>query len=81
VSRWLKFEDEMPPLNVCVLMCDCYSNIVTLGRVIREREGEVILATMFVENLEADSSPTHWMPLPELPNTMDDDANETVRFL
>ena len=65
---WISLENQLPPLNTCVLMCDCYSDFVTLGRLIQEKGEEIVLATMYVEELEIDSSPTHLMPLPAMPN-------------
>lgn len=61
---WISVNNALPPSEMLVFCCDVYSGFVSLGRYI---EYEDFFELMAMTELEADSMPTHWMHLPELP--------------
>lgn len=63
--NWIKTEEYFPHDQQIVLICDIYNNFVTMARYLEEED---IFEMMHVQEIEIDSYPTHWMPLPNLPN-------------
>ena len=64
MSEWIKTEEDLPKNNQIVLVCDVYSNLITLAQYL---EDEDCFNLMNIETIEGDSYPSHWMPLPGLP--------------
>lgn len=62
--NWIKTEDDLPESNKIVLTCDIYNNFVTMAKYLEE---ENVFEMMHVQEIEIDSYPSHWMPLPDLP--------------
>lgn len=72
MSDWIKTKEDLPDENEVVLCCDSYSGFITLGRM-KELDSESFhFEYMYLDNIEIDSIPTHWMPLPNLPEVNDE---------
>ena len=64
MSEWIKTEEQLPHPDDIVLCADIYNSFVTLGRYIEDQD---CFFLMNIDNVEVDSYPTHWRPLPNLP--------------
>ena len=67
---WIKVEDDLPEHKEIVLTCDIYNNFVTMARYL---EDDHVFEMMHVQEIEIDSFPSHWMPLPKLPEIENDE--------
>lgn len=65
--EWISVDDRLPFTDEVVLCCDIFSHFISLGKIVEQDEDEFRFELMYCENFEIDSSPTHWMPLPEPP--------------
>lgn len=65
--EWINLEQQLPPMNEPVLVCDELNEFVSMGKMIENIEvtGDVIFEMMYIEHVDADSIITHWMPLPK----------------
>jgi hypothetical protein len=64
MSEWISTDSYLPNDQEIVLICDAISGFITLGRFEKE---ENYFGMMYMEEIENDSYPTHWMPLPNPP--------------
>lgn len=60
--EWIDVKKQRPKNKQTILVCDMHGDFVTMGRYF---EDEDMFMLMNAENLEPDSYPTHWMPIPE----------------
>lgn len=65
MSEWIKTEEDLPKNNQIVLACDVYSSLITMAQYLEDEDS---FNLMNIENIECDSYPSHWMPLPEPPH-------------
>ena len=72
MNEWIKCSEKLPEIGETVLCLDEFGGFISLGR-ISEQDEEVEFQLMFMDGVEADSEPTHWMTLPAPPK----DTNET----
>lgn len=62
--EWTRTEDELPYPDDIVICADELSGFVTLGKYDADEDCFMYMSIHEVDN---DTYPTHWMPLPELP--------------
>ena len=69
MSEWISVEKDLPYLNEIVLVCDELNEFISLGRLVQSTEDENLgdFEMIWIDKMECDSVPTHWMPLPSLP--------------
>ena len=63
MSEWLSILEYHPDHNEIVCVYDEYSDFMSLARCIHN-DDELEFDLMYVEEIEGDSSPTHWMRKP-----------------
>jgi hypothetical protein len=62
--EWIKTEEYLPEDKQIVLTCDIYNSFVTMAKYLEE---DYVFELMYIQDIEQDSFPSHWMPLPNLP--------------
>lgn len=66
-NEWIDIDQRFPNFNENVLVYDEISNVISLGKLIKDEDNEEVFYMMFLEDVEIDSNVTHWMPLPQPP--------------
>lgn len=67
MSEWINVNDKLPEENIQILVYDCISNVMTIGRRQCEENDEVVFYIMSLSDTPIDFNVTHWMSFPKTP--------------